>query len=180
MRALAILCLIVLAAPVAAQSVPGVVSSDLDKSGGAETFTLLDNGQGSADFQIDNTALGTQFGADVAWVGGPGQIPSLQLAPNGSVQIVSGNDAIGRDRWNLTLTIAFREGEYRVAGYTYAYWDTLDLANNLVCDVNLLSGKGEVSFDGGPKQTFRTDEFATPITVWSQSSFGPNENCFPK
>ncbi|MCX7302108.1 MAG: hypothetical protein NTX73_17345 [Rhodobacterales bacterium] len=183
MRALAVLSLFalpVLSAPVAAQSVLGVVSSDLDKSGGAETFTLLDNGQGLADFQIDDTALGTQFGADVAWVGGPGQIPWLELAPNGSVQIISGNDAIGRDRWNLTLTIAYRDGEYRVAGYTYIYRDTLDLANNLVCDVNLLSGKGEVSFDGGPKQTFKTDEFATPITSWSQSSFGPNENCFPR
>lgn len=176
MRALAIVFL--LATPAAAQSVLGVVSSDLDQSGGAETFTLLDNGQGSADLQIDDTALGTRFGAEIAWVGGIGQTPTITLAPNGSVQIISMNDSIGRGRWELTLTIAYRDDDYLVAGYTYAWRDTLDLADNGVCDVNLLSGRGEVTRNGGPKLSFKTNEFATPVTSWNWSSFGPNDACF--
>jgi hypothetical protein len=181
MRALVLPSLLAgfLAPPLVAQSVLGTLAADLVNSGAPETFILLDTGMGTADIQIEDTTLGTQFGADIAWVGGAGQIPWLQLAPNGSVQIASGNDAIGRDRWHLTLTISYREGEYRVAGYTYAYRDTLDLANNLVCDVNLLADRGEVSFDGGPKQSFKTQEFATPVTSWTEASFGPNENCFP-
>jgi hypothetical protein len=178
MRALAIAFALVLASPATAQSVIGVVKADLDQSGGAETFTLLDNGQGSADLQIDDTAMGTRFGAEIAWVGGPGQTPWIALAPNGSVQVISMNDAIGRGRWELTLTIAFRDGDYRVAGYTYAWRDTIELADNGVCDVNLLSGRGEVTRNGGPKLTFKTSEFATPVTSWNWSSFGPNDACF--
>jgi hypothetical protein len=176
MRALAIVFL--LATPASAQTVLGVVSADLDQSGGAETFTLLDNGQGSADLQIDDTALGSRFAAEIAWVGGFGQTPRIARAPNGSVQVISMNDSVGRGRWELTLTIAYRDDDYLVAGYTYAWRDTLDLADNGICDVNLLSGRGEVTRNGGPKRTFKTTEFATPVTSWSWASFGPNDACF--
>lgn len=163
---------------VAAQDVLGVVTSDLDSSGGAEVFTLLDTGTGTADLQIDDTAMGTVFAADIAWVGGAGQVPSVALADNGSVQVTSMNDAVGRDRWALTLTIAYRDNAYRVAGYTYVWRDTLDLTNNGVCDVNLLTGRGEVSVDGGAKQQFAQSLPAMPVTDWTDMTIAlPPDAC---
>ena len=162
----------------AAQDVLGVVTSDLDNSGKAEVFTLLDTGNGTADLRIDDTAMGTIFAADIAWVGGPGQVPAIALADNGSVQIISMNDAVGRDRWTLTLTIAYRGNAYRVAGYTYMWRDTLDLANNGICDVNMLTGQGEVSFDGGARQRFSQSLPALPVTDWTEMTISlPPDAC---
>ena len=160
------------------QDVLGVVKSDLDDSGGAEVFTLLDTGTGTADLQIDDTAMGTVFAADIAWVGGLGQIPTVALAENGSVQVTSMNDAVGRDRWILTLTIAYRNNAYRVAGYTYSWRDTLDFDSNGVCDVNLLTGRGELSINGGPKQQFSQSLPALPVTDWTEMTLAlPPDAC---
>jgi hypothetical protein len=170
--------LLLLAGPVLGQEVLGVVKSDLDASGAPEVFTLLDTGTGTADLQIDDTAMGTVFAADIAWVGGAGQVPSIALAENGSVQVISANDAVGRDRWSLILTIAYRNDAYRVAGYTYAWHDTLDLAANGVCDVNLLTGHGEVSIDGGPEKRFTQSLPALAVTDWTDMTIGlPPDAC---
>ena len=169
---------VLLANAATAQDVLGVVKSDLDDSGGAEVFTLMDTGTGTADLQIDDTAMGTIFAADIAWVGGPGQVPEIALADNGSVQVTSMNDAVGRDRWTLTLTIAYRDDSYRVAGYTFTWRDTLDLADNGVCDVNLLTGRGEVSVDGGAKQLFSQSLPAMPVSDWTEMTISlPPDAC---
>ena len=175
---LSLIGLALLAGPAMGQQVLGVVESDLDDSGSAEVFTLLDTGNGTADLQIDDTAWGTVFAADIAWVGGPGQVPELGLADNGSVQLTSMNDAVGRGRWRLTLTIAYRDGDYRVAGYTYEWRDTLDLADNGVCDVNLLTGLGEVSVDGGATKRFAQSLPALPVTDWTEMTISmPPDVC---
>ncbi len=178
MRLIHISGLLLLASPALGQDVLGVVKSDLDSSGAPEVFTLLDTGNGTADLQIDDTAMGTVFAADIAWVGGVGQTPSIALADNGSVQVRSMNDSVGRDRWTLTLTIAYRNDAYRVAGYTYAWHDTLDLAANGVCDVNLLTGDGEVSLHGGPKKQFTQSLPALPVTDWTDMTINlPPDAC---
>jgi hypothetical protein len=178
MRLISALILALCAAPALAQDVLGVVESDLDGSGSAEVFTLLDTGNGTADLQIDDTSWGTVFASDIAWVGGIGQTPELGLADNGSVQLTSMNDAVGRSRWRLTLTIAYRNGDYRVAGYTYEWRDTLDLADNGVCDVNLLTGQGEVSRDGGVVKSFSQSLPALPVTDWTDMTLvSPPDAC---
>lgn len=178
MRLICTVMLIVLAGPALAQEVLGVVESDLDGSGAPETFTLLDTGNGTADLQIDDTSWGTVFASDIAWVGGIGQQPELALAPNGSVQLTSMNDAVGRSRWQLTLTIAYRDDAYRVAGYTYRWRDTLDLPDNGVCDVNLLTGQGEVSRDGGSLKQFSHSLPALPVTDWTDMTINlPPDAC---
>lgn len=77
-----------------------------------------------------------------------GQAPSITALPNGSILITSHNDAIGRDRWEQKLTIAYRNFEFVVAGYTYTSYDTLDPDNTSDCDFNVLTGKGKR--DGKP------------------------------
>lgn len=70
-----------------------------------------------------------------------GQEPSIVARPNGSIAVMSQNSSIGRNRWEKTLTIAYREGRFIVAGYTYAYRDTLDPDAGGLCDYNVMTGK---------------------------------------
>jgi len=75
-----------------------------------------------------------------------GQEPSISALPNGSISIVSQNDSIGRDRWTQTLTLAYRNNSFVVAGYTYESHDTLNPEESHSCDYNVLTGK--VTKDG--------------------------------
>ncbi|HTO33496.1 MAG TPA: hypothetical protein VL202_20320 [Pararhizobium sp.] len=72
-----------------------------------------------------------------------GQVPSITALPNGSILITSHNDAVGRDRWEQKLTVAYRNFDFVVAGYTYTSYDTLDPDNMSDCDFNVLTGKGK-------------------------------------
>ncbi|SIP97737.1 hypothetical protein SAMN05880582_101242 [Rhizobium sp. RU20A] len=74
-----------------------------------------------------------------------GQNASLEAMANGSFVIVSHNDAIGRDRWEQRLTIAYRNNEFAVAGYTYTGYDTLNPDAAQSCDINMLTGKGKAN-----------------------------------
>ena len=73
-----------------------------------------------------------------------GRATSIEALPNGSILITSHNDSIGRDRWEQKLTIAYRNFDFVVAGYTYSSYDTLDLDNTINCDFNVLTGKGKL------------------------------------
>lgn len=66
----------------------------------------------------------------------------LTLAKNGSLQIHQYNEAVGRDRWSRTLTVAYRDGQYVIAGFTFYAYDTLRADSTESCDYNLLTGKG--------------------------------------
>lgn len=74
-----------------------------------------------------------------------GQAPSVTALPNGSLVITSHNDAIGRDRWEQKLTVAYRNFDFVVAGYTYSSYDTLAPDNTSQCDLNVLTGKGKAN-----------------------------------
>jgi hypothetical protein len=168
---------LVLATPLQAEWKPvWSVASDLDGDGAAEGFALRDNGDGAVDLVI-TTGQGTITAPAIAWLGGIGQQPDLALAPNGSVLLSSRNDAIGRSRWTLTLTIAYRRGAYRVAGFTYGWYDTLDLPDNGLCDINLLNGRGTVAIDGGPARAIAAPFAAPEVTAWSDDFALPPDAC---
>lgn len=90
-----------------------------------------------------------------------GQEPSISALPNGSIAIVSQNDSIGRDRWEQTLTLAYRNSSFVVAGYTYNSRDTLEPDNSHSCDYNVLTGK--VTKDG---KTLKADAKTVGIQDW--------------
>lgn len=69
--------------------------------------------------------------------------PSITALDNGSILITTHNDSVGRDRWEQKLTVAYRNFDFVVAGYTYTSYDTLDLDNTTDCDFNVLTGKGK-------------------------------------
>ena len=150
-----------------AQTIGRPVASDLNGDGRAERFALIDSGNGTVDLQIEYTGRGAIYAQNIAWLGGIGQQPELSLAPNGSVRLMSMNEAIGRNRWHLTLTIAYRKGAYRIAGYTYDWYDTLNPEDNGVCDLNLLNGKGTLSRNGGASRAIRTTLKSRSVTEWT-------------
>ncbi|NBO18628.1 MAG: hypothetical protein EBV03_05250 [Proteobacteria bacterium] len=106
------------------------------------------------------------------WVGSDDSVIStdFSLTPRGSLDINSGNTAWGRDRWSETLTIAYRGGQFVVAGYTYSAYDTLDLDKSFICEVNLLTGKGTLN-----QKNFNTTAKPIPFKDWNDSEHRPRE-----
>lgn len=95
-----------------------------------------------------------------------GQVAQLNTIGQNSLQVSSKNEAVGRNRWSQRLTIAYRRGAYRVVGFTYDYYDTLDLTNNGTCDVNYLNGKADIRIDTA-KSAMDHAYDAIPIDLWT-------------
>ena len=76
-----------------------------------------------------------------------GQEPELAALANGSFTLTTKNESVGRNRWRQSLTIAYRNFDFIVAGYTYSSYDTIaeDGGENSTtdCDLNVLTGKGK-------------------------------------
>lgn len=107
---------------------------------------------------------------DIVWHGIMyGNGASLSLNDQGSLVIVSQNEAIGRGRWNQKITAMYEDGTFIVAGYTYSYRDTLDPTVGGTCDVNFLTRRG-VRNDN----PFRIDRELINLTDWTES-FIPTE-----
>ncbi|MEK1929766.1 MAG: FG-GAP repeat protein, partial [Pararhizobium sp.] len=103
-------------------------------------YIYLDNGD-TARLKLKTVAPNKIWGDMIV----AGRAPSIEGLPSGSILITSHNDSIGRDRWEQKLTIAYRNFDFVVAGYTYTSYDTLDLDNTTDCDFNVLTGKGKLN-----------------------------------
>lgn len=102
----------------------------------------------------------------LGWMGDmEGQRPEILVTARGSLLVVFQNEAIGRNRWRETLTMAYRDGALLVAGYTHESRDTLDPDASRRCDVNLLTGRGEKN--GRP---FTVPARRIPVTAWTDDS----------
>ncbi|MEM1046977.1 MAG: hypothetical protein AAGL24_12520 [Pseudomonadota bacterium] len=100
------------------------------------------------------------------WPDTAGQSPRLEAMANGSLAVHSQNEAIGRNRWAQKLTVAYRNGTFVVAGFTYAAYDTLSQnpdEDALECDLNILTGEGLL--DGEP---LRFSTTWIPLDAWTQ------------
>lgn len=84
---------------------------------------------------VSNSRLGLDWGWEFS-----GSRPSLTVNQAGSLLVNHRND-MGRDRWARTLTIAYRDGAYRLVGFTYEYFDAVN-GYRFNCDYNLLTGRG--------------------------------------
>lgn len=90
-----------------------------------------------------------------------GQDPSIEALSSGSIAVHSQNSGIGRDRWEQALTLAYRNEQFVVAGYTFSHYDTLDTNNTGACDYNVLTGK--VTRDG---KASKVDAKTIPVADW--------------
>ncbi|MGX1496615.1 hypothetical protein ACSSV1_001636 [Labrenzia sp. MBR-25] len=159
-------------AMVPAGAIAGAVTSPVDgdinrfravlveTEGGGDLYVFTDAGEGWKQ---------VAHARDMVWRGGMyGQEPWMEATEHGSLKIYSENSAVGRNRWDQVLTIAYRNGVFRVAGYTYSYYDTLDPDANGQCDVNLLTGKGVLN-----GKTFKTSLKALPVQDWTMDTRPP-------
>ena len=91
-----------------------------------------------------------------AW-GGVGDVygnrPSVAFTDAGSLQLRSGNEAVGRHRWSQTITLVWREDTVMLAGYTIFERDTLRENSEKGCDINLLTGRVEKTNESGTAVT---------------------------
>lgn len=128
------------------------VTTDWNEDGGFDRAVLVDGSGDDADLYIylsgtsdsDDEDMGLHlFKPGFAWMGAMwGQQPRLSLNDRGSLMIHTENTGIGRSAWNQKLTVAWRNNQFVVAGYTYDSYDRLDPDNVVNCDLNLLTGKG--------------------------------------
>jgi hypothetical protein len=117
---------------------------------------------------FDRTMTLQLYAPNFVWGGTGGLVgnrASLTIDERGSLKVLSHNSALGRGRWNQTITVAWRNEQLVVAGYTYAFYDTLDLEVNGSCDLNLLTGKGEVSRNG-VSEVLESDLVRISVETW--------------
>lgn len=161
LRALPFLLLALPLPALADETAPGrliaVLSGDWDGDEMADAITLVQAEDGMADLVVHR---GTFRGLEPVLTlpavifAGPmaGQAPGLEAASASSFRITTEQTGIGRTPWHAALTVAWREGGFVVAGYTYAFYDRLDLGHYGSCDVNLLTGDYEIALSPGDEQ----------------------------
>ncbi|WP_460078680.1 hypothetical protein [Roseibium sp. LAB1] len=159
-------------AMVPAGAIAGAVTSPVDGDINRYRAVLVETDEGGDLYVFTDAGDGWKQVAhakDMVWRGGMyGQEPWMEATEHGSLKIYSENSAIGRNRWEQILTIAYRNGVFRVAGYTYSYYDTLDPDANGQCDVNLLTGKGVLN-----GKSFKTSLEALPVKDWTMDTRPP-------
>lgn len=136
-------------ATVAPQKIIAAVTGSFANDGTMNRAVLIaDPDNDSADLVIyaadDSQAFKPAgFAHDIAYVGAMfGTMPELRITKSGALSVYSENTGVGRDKWEQTLTLAYRNGQYVVAGFTLNAWDGLDPNGGVSCDINYLSGKG--------------------------------------
>ncbi|MER0236719.1 hypothetical protein [Fulvimarina sp. MAC8] len=100
-----------------------------------------------------------------AWGARPlmaGQVPRLTAMSSGSLRIETENIGIGRHAWEQKVTLAYRDGRFRVAGFTHDAYDKLQDDEPVSCDLNFFSGKGVLN---GEAVTFEAARI--PFEDWS-------------
>jgi len=105
------------------------------------------------------------FAHDIASSGNmDGNTAELRQSKTGALQIYSENTAVGRDKWERTMTLAFRNGHFVVAGLTMSDYDDLTPGSASACDINFLSGKAKA----GRKLIKVASSGGIPVEKWSE------------
>lgn len=148
------------------------------EAGDADRAVLVENGDMGADLFVYRNLDGARGAAtpakpalikkNIAWSGGIwGALPSLETSAKGSLLIKSENTGVGRDRWDETITVVYRNKELVVAGLTRNAYDAVEPNGAHSCDLNFLTGKGKrdgrpIEVKTGLKKLADWDEDKTP------------------
>ena len=104
------------------------------------------------------------FAHDIASSGNmDGNTAELRQNRKGALQVYSENTAVGRDKWERTMTLAFRGGHFVVAGLTLSDYDDLNPNSGLSCDINYLSGVAKKG-----KKTLKVTSGGIPVEKWTE------------
>lgn len=167
--------------PLMAQEQPlpiAALSGDWNADGNPDAVLLYGRAEGDADLvvMLGHDWQGLQPGLHlpgVVFFGGmAGQVPRLESRSPTSFAILSEQTGIGREPWQMALTVAFRQGEFRVAGFDYLFYDRLDPTHNGNCSVNLLTGRYSLTFGPGDEAPEVTREGDAGIRAFALADLG--------
>lgn len=167
---------------IAAEEIFDAAIGDWNRDGVPDLAILAQSESDSGDTSLfiyfredaEDGVLSLAFsGPDMLWGSGGsrrfyGQEPSLRALGNGSLAVTEQNWGVGRERWTSTMTVAWRDERFVVAGYTFNSFDTLQEEEPLICDLNLLTGRGTIN---GGEVSFSLR--AVPLSEWS-GEYGEN------
>jgi hypothetical protein len=162
------LVLALLPAAAAAQTATGTV--DIDGDGRVDTFRIAPSPESDDGPCVDLTieAGGRTTTVPHVVCGADPYENGVELQPtsSGAMRIVASHYGIGRNKWDLTLTLVGRKGQILVGGYTFDWHDSLDPEDNGSCDLNLLTGKGVLTVRGIAKAVVPSLK-AMPVADWT-------------
>jgi len=131
--------------------------------GDADAALFVYLSAGSGELKLAAFAPGVAFAGQMF-----GTMQELQFSKSGALQVHSQNSAVGRYRWELTMTLAYRDKAVIVAGTTASSYDTLDTKSGGSCDLNLLTGKGKAR-----KAAVTVKEGGMPVADWTDDKVPP-------
>ena len=192
-RTLALFLLLIAPMPATAQDsgVPRLVAAisgdwNGDEQLDAATITVDDHGGNVFTLYRGDAVDGLRplvTLTDVIWSGTmAGTLPAFEPRSETAFAIYSQQTAVGRNPWHQHVTVAFRDGDYRVAGFDYSTYDRIDPGHSGDCSVNLLTGRYTLRVDPeGPTPEYgregQTPERAFPLERLT-AGFSP-EICAP-
>ncbi len=104
------------------------------------------------------------FAHDIASSGNmAGNTAELRQNKTGALQVYSENTAIGRDKWERTMTLAWRGGHFVVSGLTMSAYDDLSPGSGGSCDINFLSGKAKAG-----RRMIHLPAGGIPVEKWTE------------
>ncbi|MCF6272507.1 MAG: hypothetical protein L3J37_04835 [Rhodobacteraceae bacterium] len=74
-----------------------------------------------------------------------GMVPWLEFAEDGALLLRSENRAIGRNKWERTLTIIERDNRFIISAFSLSSYDFLDLRKYTNCTIDMLAGTMQVN-----------------------------------
>jgi len=145
-----------------------VLAHDWDGDGREDRAILARVDGGDIDLFILLSSGGYERASDIAFGGGMMPLPFLSLNNAGSLVVSSSNPAVGRNRWEREIVIAYRGGRFLVAGYEYRSHDTLGHDPNVSYQANYLTGVKILNAETTKEapQTIPLAEWVTPESIW--------------
>lgn len=143
----------------------GAVYYDWDKDGKKDKAVLLQN-DSDADLYI-STSQGKQFVAKAIVTSEPdiGDPAHLEISKTGGIIVEFSHMGIGRGKREGKVTIAYRNDNFVISGFTDNEWDSLDPNAATSCDVNFLSGLADVGTVRG-KQRIKHNIGPVNLNKW--------------
>jgi len=176
---------------ISASQVLGFIATDLTGDGHKEHVVLYDLVESPSSGIVltiwergdGDEWLNARFSEDFAQSNGPDREPELRLAENGSVEVHSFSAADNPANWEKTLTVAHRHLDgreypsYLVVGLKYE-WNYGDKSGDRrTCEINLLTGRGELTRGTEQKVEVFTSSLAPESTDGWPRDMIP-EQCF--
>ena len=158
-------------ATIVPEKVISAVTGDWNHDGSMDRAVLVEGDDSDAALFVyvadgNGNMILAGYARSIAFAGRMfGNVPDLRLSKSGALQVHSENIAIGRNHWERTLTLAYRNDAMVVGGLTTSGYDTMDPKSAASCDINLLTGKGK-----SWKDVIKVKAGGVPVADWTDDN----------